>query len=183
MADRIFFTSDLHFSHDKDFVYKPRGFNSIQEMNETIVQNFWKVMDSDDELYILGDCFLNDNVQGMKLLQQLPGKKFFIWGNHDTPARQQMIKDRGYECLGYSNVVKIDGINFYLSHYPTITSNGDENKPIYRRIINLSGHTHFKSKFYNDLPCVYNVALDAHDNFPVEAQDIINDIKKELERR
>lgn len=35
----MYFTSDLHLNHDKEFIYKNRGFNSINEMNNTIIRN------------------------------------------------------------------------------------------------------------------------------------------------
>ena len=31
----IYLTSDLHFNHSREFIYKPRGFNSVEEMNNT----------------------------------------------------------------------------------------------------------------------------------------------------
>ena len=30
----IWFTSDTHFFHNKNFVYEPRGFTSVEEMNK-----------------------------------------------------------------------------------------------------------------------------------------------------
>ena len=39
-ARMIWLTSDLHFFHNREFVYKPRGFNSVEEMNEKIIQPF-----------------------------------------------------------------------------------------------------------------------------------------------
>ena len=36
----IYFTSDLHLNHDRDFIYVPRGFNSVHEMNEAIIYNW-----------------------------------------------------------------------------------------------------------------------------------------------
>ena len=30
----LFFTSDWHFNHDREFVWKQRGFSSVDEMNE-----------------------------------------------------------------------------------------------------------------------------------------------------
>ena len=36
----IFITSDLHFNHDKDFIWKERGFSNVNEMNEAIVKNW-----------------------------------------------------------------------------------------------------------------------------------------------
>ena len=40
--EKIWITSDLHFGHDREFIWKARGFNSIEEMNETIIQK-WKI--------------------------------------------------------------------------------------------------------------------------------------------
>ena len=50
----IFLTSDLHFNHDREFVWKVRGFTSVQEMNETIVKNWNSVVNPDDDVYVLG---------------------------------------------------------------------------------------------------------------------------------
>ena len=33
----IFVTSDMHFGHDREFIWKARGFTSLQEMNEAYV--------------------------------------------------------------------------------------------------------------------------------------------------
>lgn len=176
--NNIYVTSDFHFCHDKDFIYAPRGFNSVTEMNETIIKNFNNIMDWSDTLYILGDCFLNDNEEGMKLMRRIPGEKHIIWGNHDTDTRKFLI---GSEFLfhGYAYLLKYKGYHFYLSHYPTITSNKDEDKPLKRRVINLCGHTHTQDKFKDmDKGLIYHCELDTHDNKPVLLDDIIEDIKE-----
>ena len=36
---RIFVTSDLHFGHDRGFLYEPRGFNSPEEHDKGIIKN------------------------------------------------------------------------------------------------------------------------------------------------
>ena len=46
-----------------------------------------------------------------------------------------------------------------------------------KRLINLHGHLHSKNKFYQDIPFMYNVALDAHNNAPVSFDEIISDIE------
>lgn len=176
--NKIYLTSDLHFCHDRDFIYEPRGFSSVTEMNEAIIKNFNDIMDWGDTLYILGDCFLNNNEEGIKLMRHLPGQKHVIWGNHDSNARQKLI---GSEFLfhGYAYTIKYKGYNFYLSHYPTLTSNYDEDKPLERRVINLCGHTHTTDKFSDmDKGLIYHVELDAHDNKPVLLDDILNDVKE-----
>lgn len=70
----IYLTSDTHFCHNKDFLYKPRGFNSIQEHDEQIIKNWNEIITDEDEIYILGDLILNDNEYGLKCLKQLKGK-------------------------------------------------------------------------------------------------------------
>lgn len=177
---QIWFTSDLHFCHERDFIWSPRGFKSIYLMNEAIIKNFSEVVSWEDDLYILGDCFLNNNEQGMRLMRQLPGKKHIIWGNHDTNTRQELMREEGFDCLGYAHQQKFNGQSFYLSHYPTLTANLDNDKPLSKRVINLSGHTHYKEKFYDGNPLIYNVAVDAHDCYPVNITTILDDIKKAI---
>jgi len=44
-----------------------------------------------------------------------------------------------------------------------------------------SNHTHKKEKFYNGLPFMYNVSLDAHNNRPVAIDEAIADIRAKTE--
>lgn len=174
--NKVYFSSDLHFMHDRPFIWEPRGFSNVYEMNETIIKNFNEVMDWSDDLYILGDCFLNDNSEGIKLMRRLPGKKHIIWGNHDTDARKDLMTMCLFEPLGYATLQKFKGYNFYLCHYPTITANFDIDKPLKARVLPLSGHTHSKEIW--DAAGGYNVALDAHDCYPVEINEIIKAFKE-----
>lgn len=172
----IYFTSDLHFGHDRDFIYERRGFSSIEEHDEALIRNFNEIVTDEDELYILGDVFLYDDEHGMECLRRLKGKKHLIRGNHDTNARCELMKDAVID-EGYSNVLDYKKLHFYLSHYPSITSNYDDGKHLAQRVINLSGHTHFKDKFYDGNPYIYNVAVDAHECFPISIEEITNDIR------
>lgn len=167
----IFLMSDPHFGHNRPFIYGARGFNSIEDMNEAIIQHCNEVMDKLDDIYILGDCFFNDNEEGIKYVRKIPGTKHIIWGNHDTDARKKLLIDEGFDCIGYAHVLKCRGYTFYLSHYPTMTDNHDEDKPLKRRILSISGHTHSKNVW--DAAGGYNVALDAHNCYPTNIEDII----------
>ena len=51
----IWFTSDTHFFHNKNFVYEPRGFTSVEEMNEEIVKRWNEKVGPNDIIYLLGD--------------------------------------------------------------------------------------------------------------------------------
>ena len=175
----IWFTSDLHFCHSREFLYQPRGFTNVHDMNEAIVRNFNEVVSWTDDLYILGDCILNDNEEGMKLLRRLPGNLHILRGNHDTDTRIEMyLLEPRVIYHGCADILKSNGYHFYLSHYPTLTSNFDDDKPLKAKVINLCGHIHTKDKFKDmDKGLCYHVELDAHNNYPVNIETIINDIK------
>lgn len=179
---KIFFTSDTHFNHDREFVYSPRGFKTIQEMNRTLVKNWNETVGNDDDIYVLGDFFLGTDFNYIQeVLNKLNGRIHLVTGNHDTPSKIT-------EYTSWNNIVEIaDALRirykkreFFLCHYLVLTTSlkQDPNKAV----INLFGHTHSKDKFYEDRPYMYNVAVDANDNKPVEIEEILtafNDKVKE----
>lgn len=180
----IYFTSDVHFNHNKPFLFEPRGFSSVDEMNRTVCENWNATVAADDEVYMLGDfCFgAADMAQSnFNLINSLNGKIHLIRGNHDTDAKLKLYQ----QC---ENIVDIQNaayfkykkLRFYLSHYPTLTANFDDNEPFYRHLINLHGHTHQQGNFISCNPYIYHVGLDSHCCKPVAIEQIIADIKQEL---
>ena len=79
---KIWFTSDTHFGHQKEFLWAPRGFNSIEEHDEMIIHNWNEVVGPNDDVYHLGDVMLNDNEHGLECLKRLNGKIHITIGNH-----------------------------------------------------------------------------------------------------
>ena len=72
---KIFVTSDLHFCHDRAFVYEPRGFSNVEEMNQAIVERWNAVVQPEDIVYVLGDIMLNNNEEGIRLFNSLNVRK------------------------------------------------------------------------------------------------------------
>lgn len=179
---KIFVTSDWHFCHEKDFLFGPRGFKNQFEMNDAIVKNHNELVDADDDVYVLGDCILNDNELGIKLIKSLKGKIHIILGNHDSKARIELYRGcHNVVEICYATPLKYKNYNFYLSHYPTLCGNHDEGKPLERRVISLCGHTHTADKFLDwDKGLIYHVEMDAHDCKPVLLDNIIEDIKEKV---
>lgn len=179
----IYVTSDWHFCHSQPFLYEPRGFKNQYEMNAAIIERHNAIVQADDEVYALGDCILNDNEEGIKCIKQLKGKIHIIRGNHCTDARIALYKS----CPNIVEIcdakfLKVDKQNFFLSHYPCLTSNFDEEKPLNRRIISLAGHYHTKDKWIDfNKGLIYHVEMDAHDCKPVNIRNIITEIKEYLE--
>ena len=192
---KIWFVSDTHFGHSKEFLWAPRGFNSSFEHDAAIIKNWNEVVGPDDDVYHLGDVMLEDNEYGLKCLKQLKGHIHIIIGNHDTDTRIELYKQcHNVVEITYSKLLKINKQLLWLCHYPTITANYDDNKPWAKHLINIYGHTHQQSKFFSlgnsavaaefgvlqhdkKNPYMYCVCLDAHNNKPVELQEIIDDIR------
>lgn len=175
----IYFSSDLHFNHNKEFLYKPRGFDSVDAMNITIVNNWNSIVTDEDDVYILGDLMLGDNELGISLLKMLNGKLHIILGNHDTEPRIELYKNlKNVVEICYATQLKYKKAYFFLCHYPVITANFDDQLAWTKHLINLFGHTHQQHIFYNDNPYMYNVGLDAHNNYPVSIEQIIIDIRQ-----
>lgn len=170
----VFFTSDTHFGHDRDFVWGVRGFKNVDEMNKEIVKRWNSVVKEEDTVYLLGDVMLGNNDESIKYLKQLNGLIYIALGNHDTSVRAKMYA----ECHNVVDVqmcyrIKAGKKQVILSHYPTVTANGEDTK-----VLNFYGHTHQKDNFFEKRPYMYHVGMDSHDCYPVKMEDILNEISK-----
>lgn len=181
----IFVCSDWHFMHDRQFIWGVRGFDNIHEMNETIIKRHNAVVKSDDEVYVLGDLALGGSGEEalestQRLIEQMNGRIHIILGNHDSPKRIEMYK----KCINvvevtYATMLKYRGYHFFLTHYPCMTANL-EKETLKQCIISISGHTHSINPFYNDIPFMYNCAMDAHNCTPVLLDDAIEEMKAKV---
>ena len=179
MEKKIWLTSDLHFGHQKEFLWGPRGFESSTEHDEAVIRNWNSVVDYEDEVYVLGDLMLGDNEYGMNCIKRLAGNIHVILGNHDTDSRIELYEScPNIVEINHAMQLKYKKNYFFLCHYPVITANYDDQKAWAKHLINLHGHTHSKNVFFNGNPYMYNVALDAHNNFPILIDDIIEEIKQ-----
>lgn len=176
----IYVTSDLHFCHNRGFLYEPRGFTNVYDMNEAIVERWNNIVQPDDIVYVLGDIMLNDNDTGLKLLKSLKGEIHIVLGNHDTATREALYKD----CWNVAEValaarLKYKGYHFFMTHYPCFTGNL-EKESLKQCTCNLYGHTHQQTNFYQDIPFMFHVGVDSHNCTPVHIDQIIEDMNKKV---
>ena len=175
----LFFTSDTHFCHNVSFLYEPRGFSSIEEHDEAIVENWNRVVKPEDRVIHLGDVMLNDNEKGIEYIKRLNGEICIVWGNHCTDARKELLSTLpNVIILGYAHVFKYKKFSIYLSHYPTLTANYDD-RHLSQHVINLHGHTHQQANFlYPNNPFMYHVGVDSHNCTPVHIDEVMTDIRQ-----
>ena len=172
----LFFTSDWHFCHDREFIWKPRGFSNIEDMNEAIISRHNETVNPNDDVYVLGDLMLCDDKKGLDYVRRMNGRLHIITGNHDHEKRQKLY-------LSLPNVVEVvdakylrfGGLNFLLCHYPADTSNLDK-VPLERMLFCIHGHTHQKESLL--LPNIYHGGVDSWDCYPVSGERIVADLTK-----
>ena len=128
------YTSDPHFGHRAIISMNNRPFRDVDEMNNTIINNFNSVVMPTDNLFILGDCSLHISLEEtVALLDRIRCKnKYLIRGNHDKNFPEGFFKG----VYDYLEVQDHDQW-FVLEHYPLKTF-----KHQARSWIHLHGHQH-----------------------------------------
>lgn len=85
----IWITSDTHFNHYNILKFTDdsgklvRDFDSVGQMDETMIDNWNKVVKPGDIVYHLGDVFMGNSGWFKKNWPRLAGRKRLIVGNHD----------------------------------------------------------------------------------------------------
>lgn len=79
----IFFTADTHFNHKNIIKYCNRPFETVEEMNKTMINNWNNKVGALDTIYHLGDFGFGD-IEPIR--KQLNGNIILISGSHDKSA-------------------------------------------------------------------------------------------------
>lgn len=178
----IWVCSDWHFNHNQSFIWEARGFHSIEEMNRSIVRKHNMLVSEQDDVYVLGDLCLGGAEkldENRKLISSMSGRLHIIAGNHDTAKRLEMYKILSNVIeVAYALPLKYKKYNFWLSHYPTLTSNYGSGEPLKTRVINICGHSHSTEPFSDiEKGLIYHCEMDAHNCYPCNLDDIIEEIR------
>lgn len=82
--NETWFTSDTHFGHKNilDYEKEARPFATVEEMNETLIDNWNQTVGKRDTVYHLGDFAFGSSNIG--IASRLNGVKKLVLGNHDT---------------------------------------------------------------------------------------------------
>jgi calcineurin-like phosphoesterase family protein len=162
---KIWIISDTHFNHINIIKYCNRPFNTVEEMNDTLIKNWNKNILKKDLVYHLGDFSFYNNDSSSKILKKLNGRKRLILGNHDIESNNY------YRKIGFEEVYEFPIIlsEFYiLSHKPIYLNNT-------MPYINIHGHIHS-----NEIICFdkdnknhyFNACVENNNYSPILLNDI-----------
>lgn len=156
------FIADTHFGHRNICKYRP--FKSVEEHDETIIQNWNRVVHKKRSLvWVLGDFMFRDDSRDIEsILDRLNGRIIVVPGNHDYLPYMSNIEV-------YLGLVKKYG--FWLSHCPIHPQE-------LRGLHNVHGHVHTKTI---DDDRYINVSSDVINYTPISLERI-REISKNVER-
>lgn len=171
----IYFISDTHFGHKNILKLCNRPFESIEEMDETIIKNWNDRVDGSDTVYIIGDMFFRSN-NAEKILQRLKGKKRLIIGNHDGSWMTKFDATKYFASIDNYLEVSIDNHLVVMCHYPLLT--WKHQKKSYM----IHGHIHSDTQtdFWPLIAVrdnVLNAGVDINGFTPVSLSELIENNK------
>ena len=177
----VYVSSDWHFFHDNimKFCSDSRKFNTVDEMNETIINNCNNKVLENDTLYILGDISFWKVQPTIDLLNKIHCNNIhLIIGNHDSEIIRKEKFRECFKTVEHYKEIKHNGNKFVLSHFPFLEWNGS------RRGKNssymLHGHQHSKNP--DILSCKrWDCGLDGSPDFsPYNLDILVEEIDKRL---
>ena len=169
------FIGDTHFGHANILTYEKeaRAFDSVEEMNETIVQRWNKVVGKYDHVWHLGDfAFGKQNIQ---IAGRLNGQKRLILGNHDEYPAGEYLK----YFLTVHGAVYWRNKSYILTHVPVHPCNLAG-----KNCRNIHGHLHSKYVMIFDQkgtgtwikdPRYINASCEQNNLTPINALEILRD--------
>lgn len=169
---RLLFWSDQHINHNNIIKFAERPFNSVEEMNHTMVANYLTDINDDDIVVFGGDVAFGETEETQLLFQDLPGKKILVVGNHDFHKNKNEFRDFGIFDMTTMVFVfhhNINGkmINFIVTHYPI------DNKWLPKNTFNIHGHIHNKNADQKNI----NMAVEHLNYRPQILETLIKNVR------
>jgi calcineurin-like phosphoesterase family protein len=193
----IFFTSDLHIGHDRINELAGRPFDSVNEMNNAIVDNWNARVGRDDVVWVLGDVAMGHINDSLRFIERLNGSKHLVPGNHDRCFSQyrkngpreadfELYRAVGFkvhpEYVQFAATSRARGVEVWnLCHFPYTGDSGDVDRyadlrPRDTGQILLHGHIHRMQKIRGRQ---VHVGVDAWDFAPASLDEIVELLDKE----
>lgn len=164
--DKTFFTADPHFFHANSIELCKRPFNSIEEMNKSLIRNWNAVVPREGEVFVLGDMFWKKQEKDTyaAVMDSLNGKKYLVMGNHDHLTPEEYLQIGFSGAWHYLDVV-VEKQRLACFHYPILEWAG-----FYQGSWHLHGHVHGRGSHFSKR--VMDVGVDCNYYTPVHWKEI-----------
>ena len=186
-ADKIYFTSDIHFGHKWLLDFNKRPFEDEKHMDEFLIQNWNNTVPCDGLVFVLGDIGITDDSYISDIFMQLNGQKILIRGNHDDIYSEETLESIFSEIYDLLEIQIYDTIeaklqDIVLCHYPMFDWNN-----FFRGTWQLFGHIHtrnlaeFETVKNKLFPTQYDVGVDGNQFRPISFYEVKAIIEKQIQ--
>ena len=180
---KTFFISDTHFHHHNAACVfrgpngkKLRPFTDVEEMDETMIDNWNRVVDPKDRVYHIGDFTMPR--KGLQVIHKLNGRIAMILGNHDPWKKKDWMEFKNIDhILGVKMMPKLGWV---ITHIPV---HERQLQGIWTH--NIHGHLHADCVKRLDVDMVipseseykrdkryFNVSVERIDYTPIELEEL-----------
>lgn len=139
-----FYIGDTHLGHTNCIKFDNRPFESIEEMNRVIVNNWNNRVSANDDVWIIGDFCYRSDKDPAYFLKKLKGHKHLIVGNHDKATLDSQEACRLLESIDQMQLIKDGNENIVLCHFPIAEWNKKQR-----------GSYHIYAHIHNDISDTY----------------------------
>lgn len=157
-----FVVSDHHFDHENIIEYCNRPFSSVDEMNNTMIKNWNRVVDSTDVVIHVGDVAFSNSDRAEEILNKLNGQIMITQGNHDDSISPESFPYPVVESTIYQN----SGYRFWCTHRY-------ENVPDDWTQWVIHGHVHNDEPFVDYANNKINVSVEQINYTPIPINQIV----------
>ncbi len=164
----IYVMADSHFGHKKIIEYTNRPFSSVEDMDNTILENINKKVGPKDVLWHLGDFSFGKQEYYRSKIQCKTIN--LIKGNHDYSCSERVL-NKCFDKVLDLYVLRYNRRIFVFSHYAFLTWPHKSHDSIH-----CHGHSHGKLNHPEKL--VIDVGVDSLQYSPISLDDIINSLRK-----
>lgn len=175
--NKVWITSDTHFHHKNicrgvsEWKSGYRDFNTLEEMDVTLVSNINKSVDKQDVLIHLGDWSFGGKDQIKIFRDQIQCDHIiFLFGNHDHHIRSDRSLQSLFSWTGDYLELDFNKTFITLFHYPIASPNN-----INKGGIHLHGHCHGN---FTPIGRMKDVGVDTNNFYPYLLQDVITELKQ-----
>jgi calcineurin-like phosphoesterase family protein len=160
MANKVWFTADTHFGHQRTLELSKRPFKTVEEMDNAIIENWNSIVAKNDTVYHLGDF------GDYKVREKLNGNIYLVLGNYErSDLDKGMVTlddllDLFKSVYKQIDIAKINNQYYQMVHEPTHRVN-DKFK--------LFGHIHKLQMVKRN---ALNVGVDCHNFTPISIETV-----------
>lgn len=183
----LYFTSDAHFGHKNVISHANRPFRDLKEHDESLVENWNRVVPKDGIVVFQGDFSLGLKSTKLKwILETLNyDKLYLVQGNHEKDIMKKFWAREYFEMIAQRIEFEVEDDNgkfkdktgrkfnvIVADHYPMLSWNKS-----YHGSYHTYGHSHNSNPYTHPSKRAYEVGCDANEYTPISYTKLMENLK------